>query len=85
MERPVPADLEALILDCLAKDPAERPAGAHELRRRLEGCEDFGGWTGEDARSWWQEKGEALATAPQAVEESDLTLTRQRSDPKPEA
>jgi serine/threonine-protein kinase len=85
MERPVPADLEALILDCLAKDPAERPAGARELRRRLEGCEDFGGWTGEDARSWWQEKGEALATAPQAVEEADLTLTRQRSDPKPDA
>jgi serine/threonine-protein kinase len=85
LERPVPADLEALILECLAKKPAGRPAGADELRRRLEACEDFGRWTADQARAWWQEKGEALATAPQAVEERDLTLTRHRSDPEPGA
>jgi serine/threonine-protein kinase len=84
LDRAVPADLEALILECLAKDPTERPAGAHELRRRLEACEGFGGWTGDQARAWWQERGEALATAPQVIEETDLTLTRQRSDPRPE-
>jgi serine/threonine-protein kinase len=83
--RPVPADLEALIVECLAKDPEQRPAGAEELRRRLEACEDFGGWTSEDARAWWQEKGEALATAPEVVEDTDLTLTRQRSGPEPAA
>jgi hypothetical protein len=72
LDRAVPADLEALILECLAKDPTERPAGAHELRRRLEACEGFGGWTGDQARAWWQERGEALATAPQVIEETDL-------------
>jgi serine/threonine-protein kinase len=80
--REVPADLEALILECLAKDPEKRPAGAHELRRRLERCAAFGDWSGEDAHAWWQENGGALSTAPQAIEETDLTLTRQRSDPR---
>ena len=83
--RPVPADLEALILECLAKDPETRPAGAHTLRRRLEQCASFGDWTSEDARAWWQENGEALAAAPQVIEETDLTLTRQRSDPRADA
>jgi eukaryotic-like serine/threonine-protein kinase len=74
--RPVPADLESLILDCLAKDPDRRPAGADDLRRRLQSCEAFGGWTAEDARSWWLNEGETLATGTLEVEETGLTLTR---------
>jgi serine/threonine-protein kinase len=84
VERPVPADLEALILDCLAKSPADRPAGAHALRRRLEACEDFEGWTSEDARSWWAENGEVVSPVAPEVEDADLTLTRQLSDPRAE-
>lgn len=34
------ADLERLVLDCLAKEPSARPADARELIRRLEGCAD---------------------------------------------
>jgi len=33
--RPIPAELEAIVLACLAKQPSGRPASAAELARRL--------------------------------------------------
>jgi len=51
--KPIAADLERLVLDCLAKDPAARPQTAAELQDRLEQLEDFGRWTVADARTWW--------------------------------
>jgi serine/threonine-protein kinase len=72
----VPADLEAVILQCLEKDPSRRPAGAHELRRQLEGCQDFGGWTSDRARAWWEGHREALAAVTLPVDD-EVTLTRQ--------
>jgi len=76
---PVPEELESLILDCLQKDPARRPAGAREVRQRLEACADVGSWTVDDAQRWWAENRAALSTEPEVVEDSELTLTRHRS------
>ena len=50
---PVPADLEALLLACLAKKPADRPASAHLLRERLRACAGAGRWTNARAAEWW--------------------------------
>jgi serine/threonine-protein kinase len=50
----VPADLERLILACLAKDRAERPANARALLRALERCEARGSWQAADAERWWE-------------------------------
>jgi serine/threonine protein kinase len=50
---PVSPDLETLILECLAKRPADRPASAHVLRARLRACVASGGWTSDRAAEWW--------------------------------
>ena len=60
-ESGVPADLEAVLLSCLAKAPEERPGSASDLRRRLRACAAFGSWTDEAAREWWTRYGEDLA------------------------
>jgi hypothetical protein len=53
LDRPVSADLEALILRCLAKDPEDRPASGTELYDAFEQLDVAGHWTQEDARHWW--------------------------------
>ncbi len=57
----VPADLERVILDLLAKDPAARPQTAQALKARLAACEDAGTWSDVDAQAWWAEQ---LPAAP---------------------
>lgn len=48
----VPADLEALVLSCLSKDPNQRPQSAAELRRRIDAC-SVEPWDSDKARAWW--------------------------------
>ena len=50
---PVPADLEAVLLACLAKDPADRPEGARVLEARLEATSSAGRWSAAGAERWW--------------------------------
>jgi serine/threonine-protein kinase len=54
-ELPIPPALDALILSCLAKDPAARPQTAKELSRRLTEISSGAGWTEDEARAWWAE------------------------------
>ena len=53
-ELPIPPDLEQLIMDCLEKDPARRPAGADVLAQRLSTCHLPEPWTRERAEHWWR-------------------------------
>ena len=61
--RPLPGDLETLILGCLAKEREQRPASAEALRKRLLACLDAGRYDVDKARSWWRDRGAKLRTA----------------------
>jgi len=50
----IPADLEAVVLACLNKDPDRRPQSAAELRRRIEACA-VQPWDSARAFAWWRE------------------------------
>jgi serine/threonine-protein kinase len=51
----IPGRLEALILQCLAKDPAKRPATAADLANRLAGTVPEDAWTADAAHAWWDQ------------------------------
>ena len=61
--RPVPAGLERLLIQCVAKSPADRPQDAAGLAEAL-GAAGAGEWTQTDARRWW----ETTYTSPTTVE-----------------
>jgi serine/threonine-protein kinase len=50
--REVPVDLETVLLQCLRKNPDDRPPGARELRERLRRCR-VPAWTTTEAAEWW--------------------------------
>jgi len=52
-ELPIPAALEQLVLSCLAKEPAGRPASARELAARLSNVNGAAPWSEARAQDWW--------------------------------
>jgi len=52
-ELQVPEALDAVVLQCLAKDPKKRPQTAAELARRLGEIRLPNAWTDERAARWW--------------------------------
>jgi hypothetical protein len=67
----IPADLEAALMACLAKDPAERPDGVADLRARLRSCADWGRWSEVDAAAWWRTNGAGFGVGADAIPVAD--------------
>jgi serine/threonine-protein kinase len=52
---PIPADLEALIMACLSKDPGERPVSARAMRLALTRLACAADWDESAAMTWWRD------------------------------
>jgi serine/threonine-protein kinase len=59
--QPLPEPLEQMILACLAKDPAERPANVREIIRVMEALQEEQEWKQEQAQRWWSENSDRIA------------------------
>jgi serine/threonine-protein kinase len=53
-ELAIPDGLERVILQCLEKDPANRPRSAQDLARKLEALRDVPIFCRDQAASWWE-------------------------------
>ncbi len=64
-------ELEQLVLSCLEKDPAQRPANASVLLDALEQCSVSGSWTQRDARAWWDASADLRARVHSASSDTN--------------
>jgi serine/threonine-protein kinase len=51
----IPADLQAVVLRCMEKDPVGRFPSADELAQALARCSCANEWTREQAAAWWRD------------------------------
>jgi serine/threonine-protein kinase len=50
----VPEQLDEILLQCLQKRPANRPASAQQLAQRLASVPVAEAWSTERAAAWWR-------------------------------
>jgi serine/threonine protein kinase len=69
----VPADLERIILRCLAKNPDDRFQDAGSLEQALSRCSAANQWTQANAARWWREH-EMTILSPVGIHQAETQI-----------
>lgn len=80
---PVSTELEQLLMQCLSKEPSQRPANAVELAERLTACVPIEPWTDQLAARWWtnfSQLGLARGDHPTLSEDDSFSKTLVATD-----
>jgi serine/threonine-protein kinase len=73
------ADLEAVVLRCLEKDPRRRFPDAQSLEKALASCQTNGQWNEESAAVWWRSHAESNGGAGSERRGEDVGRTKRGS------
>jgi eukaryotic-like serine/threonine-protein kinase len=77
LDNPIPADLDQLIRNCLAREPGIRPESARALAENLTKCDIGEAWTNEKAEEWWlKQTGETQETVNTDADPDAVTIVR---------
>jgi serine/threonine-protein kinase len=76
-ELPIPEDLERVVMRCLAKNPADRPATATEVADLVAACRTSV-WTPAMSAAWWQTNLPASSSLRSFAQPSVITPPRVR-------
>ena len=69
---PIPVELDAVIVACLEKNPANRPQSADHLAHELERCHSS--WSPGDAQTWWADRVPAARTEETTSETTRVVM-----------
>ena len=62
--KPVSTDLAELLMQCLSKNPEDRPPTAEDLEEALGQCSSAGTWTLQEAEEWWRVSAVSFEVVP---------------------
>ena len=86
IDRPMHPGLEALVMQCLEKNPNKRPQTARELSDALSALSFEHAWTDERAELWWKQNHPEHLRASSALDEKERAQLRSLepvTDPPP--
>jgi hypothetical protein len=83
--RPLPSDLEAIVLQCLAKEQNARPTSAAALAAALLACRDAPCYDRQAATTWWQERGAQLRASGSPAVRGSETMAIDLAERRPVA